>query len=561
MHAVVNVRGRNPSDRNHEKVSVVADHPTRSGPLVLACSRVRYSPRMRVTTSDRPPTEVAADALIVLFRAPTRGRPRPPLSEHLRGDAGRLIARKPESITWLETHELATPRVLLYSLGPEPAAWNPQLEYLGGHAGSLGRETWALRIRRSLRNAGAQIERACAALGLRHVVLAAWPDDCDPGLVLEGMLLRAHDPRAWDSERHEEATSLRRVTACLPSREHARIRELLLTCEATNFARLLGDLPSNHSQPSRMVARVRERFASLPVDIRTISAVEARALGMGLFCAVDAGAAEHGCLLVLEIRPGKAKGKARAKLEDPPLLALVGKGLVHDTGGYNIKTGPGVHELTYDKCGATAVIGAMLAIAQLDLGIRVMAVCPLTENCVDAHAYKPGDVLRAYDGTTVYVENTDAEGRLVLADALAWLGQHDPELAIDLATLTSSVHTTLGEPFAALYCNEDRARDLLLEAGNVSGELLWPLPIHEIHERELGHHKADLRNIGTHAGTPSSAAAFLRYFVNFPWAHIDFAGKAHVEYGRETFGPGASGFGVRLLVELARRFALQMRTR
>ncbi|MFV8751114.1 M17 family metallopeptidase [Nannocystaceae bacterium ST9] len=521
---------------------------------------------MRVTTSDRPPTELAADALIVVFRAPARGRPRPPLSEHLRGDAGRLIARKPDSITWLETHELATPRVLLFCLGAEPAPWNPQLEYLGGHAGSLGRETWALRVRRALRNAGAQIERACTGLGLRHVVLAAWPDDCDPGLVIEGMLLRAHDPRAWDGERHEEATSLRRVTACLPSREHARIRELLMITEATNFARLLGDLPSNHSLPSRIVARVRERFASLPVEVRTISAVEARAMGMGLFTAVDAGAGERGCILVLELG-GRTKTKRKAgrrksdddDIDEPPLLALLGKGLIHDTGGYNIKTSHALHELTHDKCGATAVIGAMLAIAQLDLGIRVMGICPLTENCIDAHAYKPGDILRAYDGTTVYVENTDAEGRLVLADALAWLGQFDPELAIDLATLTASVHTTLGEPFAALYCNEDRARDLLMEAGRVSGDLLWPMPIHEVHERDLGHHKADLRNIGAHAGNPSAAAAFLRHFVNFPWAHVDFAGKAHAEYGREMYGPGATGFGVRLLVELARRFAASMR--
>jgi leucyl aminopeptidase len=529
---------------------------------------------MRVTTSDRAPTELAADALIVVFRAPTRGRPCPPLSEHLRDDASRLIARKAESITWLETRELSTPRVLLYCLGPEQRPWNSQLEYLGGHAGSLGRDTWLLRIRRSLRNAGAQIERACTALGLRHVVLAAWPDDCDPGLLIEGMVLRAHDPRAWDSERHDENTSLRRLTACLPTREHARIHELLQTLDATNFARLLGDLPSNQSLPSQLVARVRERFVGLPVDIRTISAAEAQTLGMGLFTAVDAGASERGCMLVLELRPGPIKPKPPAgrrrkpALDQPdepdeadelPLLALVGKGLIHDTGGYNIKTSHSLHELTHDKCGATAVIGAMLALAQLELGIRVLAICPLTENCIDAHAYKPGDVLRAFDGTTVYVENTDAEGRLVLADALAWLTQHDPELTIDLATLTSSVHTTLGEPFAAMYCNEDRARDLLLEAGQVSGELLWPMPIHEIHERDLGHHKADLRNIGTHAGTPSSAAAFLRYFVSYPWAHVDFAGKAHVEYGREMFGPGASGFGVRLLVELARRFAIQMR--
>ena len=521
---------------------------------------------MRVTTSDRDPTELAADALIVLFHAPTRGRPRPPLSDHLRGDAGRLIARKPDSITWLETHDLATPRVLLYCLGSEPTPWNPKLEYLGGHAGSLGRETVALQTRRALRQAGAQIERACCGLGLRHVVLAAWPEGCEGALVLEGMLLRGHDARAWEREpreSHDEGSSLRRVSVCAPSREHRRFHEVVLACEATNFARTLADLPSNYSQPSQLVARVRERFAGLPVEVRTISAVEARAAGMGLFCAVDAGASERGCMLILEHRPGRSGGKRRRKADtehEAPLLALLGKGLIHDTGGYNIKHGGRVHELTYDKCGATAVIGAMLAIASLELDIRVMAICPLTENCIDAHAFKPGDVLTAYDGTTVYVENTDAEGRLVLADALAWLTQHDPELAIDLATLTSAVHTALGEPFAALYTNEDRARELLMEAASCSGELLWPMPIHDHHERDLGHHKADLRNIGAHAGNPSSAAAFLRNFVSYPWAHIDFAGKSHTEYGRDTFGPGATGFGVRLLIELARRFASSMQS-
>ena len=199
----------------------------------------------------------------------------------------------------------------------------------------------------------------------------------------------------------------------------------------------------------------------------------------------------------------------------------------------------------------------MLAIDALELPLHVIALCPLTENSVDAHAYKPGDVLTACNGATVYVENTDAEGRLVLADMLAWLQTFDPrpELVVDLATMTSAIHAALGEPFAGLYCNEDRARDLLLDAAQVSGELLWPMPIHEIHDRNLGHHKADLRNIGVSAGSPSSAAAFLRAFVDYPWAHVDLAGKSHNEFSREYLGPGATGFGCRLLVEFARRLA------
>lgn len=517
---------------------------------------------MRVSVSDRGPEQLAADACVVLFRDPERGRWHPPLLEHLRPAAGRWINRSVEASTWLETRELPTPRVLFHSLPSAPADWDPELEYLGGHAGSFGRDAWALQRRRSLRNAGAAIERACNAAGIRHVMLAAWPEDCEIELVVEGMVLRAHDPRAWERTTDGPvASTVRKLSVCLPPIGAAmptklrrliagRLRETVKIVEATNFARELGDLPGNLGTPAAIVERVRSRIdqTGLAVALSTISAEQAAALGMGLFTAVDAGAPERGCILRLD---------HEGPDPDAPLLALVGKGLTHDTGGYNIKTGSRIHELTYDKCGATAVIGAMLAIATLELPLRIVGLCPLTENCVDARAFKPGDVLTACDGTTVFVENTDAEGRLVIADALAWLRDHDPrpDLVVDLATLTGAIHTSLGEPFAGLYCNEDRARELLVDAGKLSGDLLWPMPIHEIHDRDLGHHKADLRNVGAVAGAPSSAAAFLRAFVDYPWAHIDLAGKSHTEYARECYGPGATGYGTRLLVELARRFA------
>ncbi len=516
---------------------------------------------MRVSVSEREPEEISADAYIVLFRSPEHGRPRPPMLEHLRPAAERLINRAPETSTWLETHDLSTPRVLFYSLPAAPAAWDPELEYLGGHAGSFGRDGWALQRRRSLRNGGAAIERACTQAGVRHAVLVAWPEDCEIELVVEGMGLRAHDPRAWEQTGDGPvATTVRRLSVCLPARGQtmaaklrravaARLREVVKIVEATNFARELADLPGNIGTPAAIVERVRAWLGEHgePLELSTISAKQAEGLGMGLFCAVDAGAPERGCILRLDY----------AGDVDAPLLVFVGKGLTHDTGGYNLKTTPTIHELTYDKSGATAVIGAMLAIAALELPLRLVALCPLTENCVDARAYKPGDVLTACNGATVFVENTDAEGRLVLADVLAWLRNHEPrpDLVVDLATLTGTIHATLGEPFAGLFCNEDRARELLIDAGRVSGDLVWPMPIHEIHDRDLGHHKADLRNVGVAAGSPCSAAAFLRAFVDYPWAHVDLAGKSHTEFARECFGAGATGFGTRLLIEFARRMA------
>lgn len=532
---------------------------------------------MRVSVSDRKPEAITADTYVVLFRSPDRGRARPPMIEHLRPNAERLITRQPESSTWLETRDLATPRILLYRLPAAPVAWNPELEYLGGEFGSFGRDDWTTQRRRSLRNAGAAIERACNQLGVRHAVIASWPEDCEVELVVEGMALRAHDPRAWEGTNDGPvASTVRRLSVCVPPAGRtmtakakralaSRLREVVKVVEATNFARELGDLPGNVGTPAQIVERVRAKISagSDALALSTISAAQAESLGMGLFTAVDAGAPERGCILRLDYtHPRARKSHPRARKSHPrtrgaPLLVLVGKGLTHDTGGYNLKTGPTIHELTYDKCGATAVIGAMLAITALELPLRILALCPLTENCIDARAYKPGDVLTAYNETTVYVENTDAEGRLVLADVLAWLHDHEPrpDLVVDLATLTGAIHASLGEPFAGLFCNEDRARELLMNAGRVSGDRLWPMPIHDIHDRDLGHHKADLRNVGTAAGSPCSAAAFLRAFVDYPWAHIDLAGKSHSEFPRECYGAGATGFGTRLLVEFARSLA------
>jgi leucyl aminopeptidase len=505
---------------------------------------------MRVSVSERDAKEIAADALLVVFRAPERGRVQPPLAAHLREDAARLIMRRSEAATWLETRNLPTARVLFLCLGPELQA--PDGEELGGFAGTHDRLAAALALQRSLRNAGATLERLCNQAGIRHAALVAWPSEHDPLLLVEGLCLRAHDPRAWErSTDGPPATSLRKLSVCVdkPHRRALveRLREHLKIIDATNFARELGDLPSNVGTARELVERVRAKIEAeqLPLALSTISAAEAEAAGMGLFVAVDAGARERGCILRLDWRG----------TDERLPLVLLGKGLTHDTGGYNLKRSAKLHQLTHDKCGATAVIGAMFAIAALQLPMPVVAFCPLTENNVDAHAFKPGDILTACNGTTVYIENTDAEGRLVLADMLAWLGEHgpQPELIIDLATLTGEQHAALGEPFAGLYCNEDRARELLLAAGHASGDLLWPMPIHDMHDAMIGHHKADLRNLGSAAGAPSCAAAFLRAFVDAPWAHVDLAGKSHVETPRECWGPGATGFGCRLLIEVARR--------
>jgi leucyl aminopeptidase len=311
---------------------------------------------------------------------------------------------------------------------------------------------------------------------------------------------------------------------------------------------VLADLPSNLGTPEHIVRRMRPLARKAGLSMRVISRAQAHEHGMGLFCAVDRGAENPGCILLLE--------HARARASTLPTLAFVGKGLCHDTGGYNLKIVPEIHQLTYDKSGAAAVCGAMLAIAELDLKAHVVAACPLAENVVDAAAFKPGDVIEAYDGTSVYIENTDAEGRLVLADVIAYLAdEYDPDVLVDVATLTGAAHVALGEPFAALFSNDDDARDLVLAAAAATGENVWPMPIHDVHDREITHHKADIKNVGVRGGGSCSAAAFLRHFAVGRWAHLDIAGKAFTETPRDYYGIGATGFGCRLLVDVARRFA------
>jgi leucyl aminopeptidase len=497
---------------------------------------------MRLVVSDRSPASVAGDVVVGLFRPGVRGATLP-FATHLSPRADRLVAREEAAATWFETRRMKAPRALLLSLGPGRARPG-----LGGLCGARTAEEIEVGVRHELRAMGARIERACSAAQARRVVVAAMPADCDPTLVLEGILLRAYRSNEWRGG--EATTAVRSVTLCVPTAHLAatreRVAQLEVSATATNLARELGDLPSNVGTPLGLVARIRPHARRAGLQLRVVDMKRARAAGLGLFCGVAQGSSQRGCILELEHDPGRSARRGT--------LVLIGKGITHDTGGYNLKTVPDLYNLTHDKAGATAVIGAMTAIAAFDLPIRVVAVLPLAENCVDAHAFKPGDILVAMDGTSVFVENTDAEGRLVLADALCWAARYRPDAVVDLATLTRASAQAMGEPFASLFANDDRLRDDLLAAGKASDELLWPMPIHEDHDRELGHFKADLRNLGGPGGA-SSAAAFLRHFVEFPWAHVDLAGKAVWESPRDYMGEGATGFGCRLLVELARRFA------
>jgi leucyl aminopeptidase len=333
--------------------------------------------------------------------------------------------------------------------------------------------------------------------------------------------------------------SLGSLTLLAPDSVAATVESARVCAEAQNRARDLQGLPSNVATPSYLAERAEEIAAAHgDVTVEVLGREEIAAKKMGGLVAVSQGSAEEPKLITLRYRGGSGK-----------TLGLVGKGVTFDTGGISLKSAGGMEEMKMDMSGAAAVLETVGAIAELGLEIDLVAVIPSTENMPSGTAIKPGDIITQYNGKTVEINNTDAEGRLILADALAYAIEQGADQVIDIATLTGAVMIALGSTHAAVISNDD---DLARE----TGELVWRLPLHPEYKALMKGTVADLTNAAAKrkAGT-ISAAGFLEEFVGeTPWAHLDIAGTAW-DVGRPYTGSAASGFGVRLLTSLARALA------
>ena len=315
---------------------------------------------------------------------------------------------------------------------------------------------------------------------------------------------------------------------------------------AQNAARDLQNLPSNVATPTFLAERANElagAHADLSCEVLGRTAITE--LGMGAFAAVAQGTDTEPKLIVLRYTGGQAG----------PHLGYVGKAVTFDTGGISIKPSSKMQEMKFDMSGGAAVIESLGAIAELGLPVTITAVVPATENMPSGHSMKPGDIVTAMNGKTIEVNNTDAEGRLILADALAHVVDQGAERLVDLATLTGAIIVALGSTYAGLFSNNDDWCAEVEGACRATGELGWRLPLHpEYFELTKGQY-ADLTNASEQRKASSIyAAEFLRQFVDDkPWVHVDIAGTAWGMSGRPYVGSGASGFGVRMLVDLARR--------
>jgi len=367
--------------------------------------------------------------------------------------------------------------------------------------------------------------------------------------IAEGVLLGRYRYDHYITVREKEPTPLEQLTVVTGTA--ARLRALQagvhtgsIVSHATLLARDLGNAPGNELYPESLAQRVRalgrrEGFRVTVLDERRI-----RSLGMGGLTAVGGGSGRPCRLIVIEY-----KGKA-----DRHPVVLVGKGVTFDSGGISIKPSAGMAEMKMDMSGAGAVIGTLVAAARLRLPLRLIGIIPAAENMPGPSALRPGDILKHFNGKTSEVDNTDAEGRLILADALAYASRFSPETVIDLATLTGACVVALGQHASGLFTTDDALARELQEAGDRTFERVWPLPMFEEYEGQIKSSVADVKNTGGRWAGAITAALFLKRFVGaYRWAHLDIAGTAMLEEATEYAPTGASGVGVRLLIEFLRR--------
>ena len=497
------------------------------------------TPTVRITATDTRPAAVGADALVVAL-APGSGR-RAKAEVVAPGLTAAVRTRLAEAFAALGATGSVGEVVKVPGFGSIVA---PMVVGLGLGDGTADDE--------AVRRAVGDGVRSLA--GTRRIAMAL-PIDDDQRLltVAIGAGLAAYDHVACRvasrKGRKAPVGSVAIVLTDAPTPAQRRLlREAVAVVTAVNTTRDLVNAPPNALPPAALADAAEAALAGLPVDVRVWDETDLAREGCGGILAVGQGSANPPRLVRMDYAPEGAAAH----------LALVGKGITFDTGGISIKPADRMDEMKSDMAGAAAVIGAVRAIAALRLPIRVTGWVPTAENMPSGTAQRPGDVITMRGGRTVEVLNTDAEGRLVLADALVLAADEGPDLIIDIATLTGAARVALGSRTAGVMANVDEAREAVCAAADAAGEAMWPMPLPEDLRAALDSGTADIANIGDRMGGMLSAGVFLREFVptGQPWVHIDIAGPAFNEKAPFGYTPkGGTGAGVRTFVQVAAEMA------
>ncbi|MGB3752328.1 MAG: leucyl aminopeptidase [Parerythrobacter sp.] len=413
----------------------------------------------------------------------------------------------------------------------------------------------------SVKARAANLEKAGAALAAKYMTSGETDiavDFAGSGLsasqaaaVLLGLRLRSwrYDVHRTKMKAEDKITLTTATVLGAPEGTAEAWADLACVADGIEFTRELVTEPANVIYPVSFVERCRERFADTGAEITVLDEPAMEKLGMGALLGVGQGSVQPSQLLA--IRWNGAEGD---RSEEAP-TAFVGKGVTFDTGGISLKPGPGMGDMKFDMGGAGAVAGAMLALVKRKAKANIVAVMGLVENMPDGNAIRPGDVLTSMSGQTIEVLNTDAEGRLVLCDALHWTQEeYAPARIVDFATLTGAMIIALGHEHGGVFANDDTLAEDLLDAGLETGDKLWRFPLAPEYDKLINSPISDMKNIGPREAGSITAAQFLKRFVKdgTPWAHCDIAGMVWAEKPGATWGKGATGYGVRLIDRLVR---------
>jgi leucyl aminopeptidase len=495
---------------------------------------------MKISVESQEPSGVAAELLVVpLATLDTAARLSPRVAAIDRAIGGQIHdvvrsgdfrGRKGESLLLFGKGRGAPRRVLLLGTGDEAKLDLEGARQIAGRAvaGAATRRVRSLAI------------VLPTARKLRTGEIAR--------VIAEGAVLASYRPDAWKTKRNDAPPAITHVTLLVEraadlrgARDAAALGTTIAECQ--NVARRLSNEPANALPPAQLASEARRVATEVGLRCRVMDVAELRKRKMGALLGVGQGSTNPPRLVVLEHAP---RGARRT-------VCVVGKGITFDSGGISIKPAGGMHDMKHDMSGAAATVGILRAAALLDLPLHVVGILAAAENMPGGDAYRPGDVLTSMSGQTIEIQNTDAEGRLVLCDAIHYARTHyEPDAIIDLATLTGACVVALGSWSSGLFSNHEALREAIRRAGDAVGERAWPMPMADEHRDEMRSQIADLKNVsGSRDAGASTAAAFLSSFVgDTPWAHLDIAGTAYTSKPGACQPFGATGVGVRLVTEV-----------
>lgn len=455
---------------------------------------------------------------------------------------------KPNDIAVIYNHSSKNPgRVILAGLGE---ADKFSLETLRMSSATALRKCRALKLGRVALISGQFTHLA----GLEAAHKNSWSGQIVTNEAMIGASLALYSYDEFHTKNKDRASTISELCLVSQPADTAQItaeavRTAKAISESINLTKDLANGPPNIVNPAYIEEAATKLAKRHGFKISVLQQQELVQRGMGAYAAVCQGSPFGGRLIVLEWTP---KGQENARP-----IAFVGKGLTFDSGGISLKPPAGMHEMKSDMAGAAAVLGMCEAIGQLGCSRRVVALLACAENMPDGNSMRPGDIVTSLSGQTIEIQNTDAEGRMVLCDSLTYAQQQfNPSVIVDIATLTGACRVALGGEAAALYCTDDSLRDFAINSSKINGDLCWPMPLWENYFENMKSLVADMSNAGTREGGSINAAMFLKQFIegDLPWLHMDIAGPAYNEKGNALREPGTTGFGLRMMLDIAQNF-------